>query len=267
MKAFRSALMACCVLACVEDARGGRVKQALFGMFGSSRKSKPAEPEQMHDADQLEMIEFFISHGFGRYAEKEYVAKLDDTLAYDSIEDLTHIVADEEYSEVDMPREDAEQIQKLARREMLKRFLVSVPLPKGAAPDVFTQHMEALIKAGYDEPEDVADLEEDEAAELFGISGENFKVLSTHAEEYDARELLHIILTTLEDKTTTPHTTPYASEAMWRPMVEVLVKAGVRNLADVSQIAPSAVPGIAKEDLQRLQADARVLQHTPKQEL
>lgn len=265
MKAFRAGLVACCMLMCLTDVSGARVKNAIFGMFGSSRKS--ASQEHVHDAEQLEMIEFLTNHGFGQYANKEYVAKLDDEIACDSIDDLSHIIEDEEYDEVGMPREHAETIQKLARRELLKRFLVSVPLPEGAAPDLFTQHLGALIKAGYDEPEDVADLEEDEAAEMLGIRGENFKVLSTHAEEYYARELLQIILTSLVDTTTTPHTTPYASETIWRPMMEMLVKAGVRNLGDLSQITATAVPNMAKEDLVRIQADPRVLQHTPKQEL
>ena len=78
------------------------------------------------------------------------------------------------------------QIQKLARREMLKRFLASVPLPSGASADLFSQHLEALITAGYDEPDDVADLEEDEA-ERMGISLEHVKILVAYADEVRAQ--------------------------------------------------------------------------------
>merc|ERR1712005_97273 len=149
--------------------------------------------------------------------------------AYDSIEDMTHLVADDDYNEIGMPHDDAMQIQKLARREMLKRFLASVPLPEGAAPGLFGKHLEALITAGYDEPDDVADLEEDEA-ERMGITLDHAKILVGYAEEYETRLLLHIILTTHVDAS---GRTPYSSEAAWRPFVDALVKAGARTLEDV----------------------------------
>jgi len=240
------------------------VKQALFGMFGPSKhtsKDGVASPE--HDAEMLEMIDFLKSSGFSQYTTTAFIAKLDDELAYDSIEDLCHLVADEDYGDVQMPREDAEKIQKLARKEILKRFLASVPVVDGAASDAFVRHLDALIAAGYDEPEAVADLEEDEADSI-GIKGEGFKVLTTYAEEYDARELLHIIIVTLEYPA---GVTPYTSEDAWRPMVEKLVKAGVRTLADLAQLTAAEVPALDKEDLHRLQADPRVQQHTHKQEL
>lgn len=260
---FRTVLLPLCLLLHVEQASAGRVKQALFNMFGSSRHaSKPDGIE--HDAEQLEMIEFLKTSGYSQYTTPEYVAKLDDDLAYDSIEDLCHLVEDEDYDEIKMPREDAEVIQRLARKEILKRFLLGVPLPEGAPSDTFAQQLENLMAAGYDEPEDVADLEEDEAKGM-GIQGEFFTILTTFAEEYDARELLHIILVSLVVKET--GATPYAEENVWRPMVDALVKAGVRSLADIAQLTPAEVPTLDKEDLQRLKSDERVLMHTHKQEL
>merc|ERR1719329_1218159 len=104
---FASVLL---LLLCVEEVCGGRVKDALFGsIFGGTSKSK----SDIHtDADQAELIEFLREIGFGKYASNEYIEKLDDELAYDSIEDMTHLVADDEYSEIGMDREDALQIQK-----------------------------------------------------------------------------------------------------------------------------------------------------------
>lgn len=247
------------LLLSAEEVWGGRVKNAIFGgIFGGSHK---IDADIHTDADQAELIAFLRENGFGKYATEEYIAKLDDVLAYDSIEDCTHLVADDEYSEIGMDYEDAMQIQKAARREMLKRFLAQVPLPPGKEANFYGQHLDALIKAGYDEPDDVADLEEDEAT-LIGIPAEHLKGLVNYAEEYETRELLHIILVTHTDH---KGATPYTEESVWRPMVEALVKAGVRSLADIGQ--RTEVPGLALEDLQRLQNDARVLLHSQKQEL
>lgn len=258
MRTSFAALLLMLVLS-MEEACGGRVKNALFGgMFSGSRK---IDGDIHTDADQAELIAFLKENGFGKYATPAYIAKLDDVLAYDSIEDCTHLVADDEYSEIDMDRDDALQIQKAARREMLKRFLAAVPLPPGKEANFYGQHLDALIRAGYDEPDDVADLEEDEAT-LIGIPAEHLKTLVNYAEEYEMRELLHIIIVTHTDH---KGATPYTNEATWRPMVEALVKAGVRSLGDIA--LKSDVPGLSSEDLQRIQNDPRVLQHSQKQEL
>ena len=242
----------------------GRVKQALFGSLWSSKKEHVHADSAIADAEQAELIEFLRYHGFGKYAGKDFIERLDEELAYDSIEDMTHLVADDDYAEIGMPHDEAVQIQKLARREMLKRFLASVPLPKGASPTLFSQHLDALITAGYDEPDDVADLEEDEA-ERMGMALEHARILMSYAEEYETRLLLHVILTTHTDDA---GGYPFSSEAAWRPIVDALVKYGVRSLADVAQLTSAAPPpGIAEKDLLALLRDPRVQQHAQKQEL
>lgn len=181
-------LRAVLLLLAVSDVFGGKVKQALFGSLFGSKKEHMHADSSLADAEQAELIEFLRANGFGKYAGKDFIEKLDEELAYDSIEDMTTLVADDDYKEIGMPHDDAVQIQKLARREMLKRFLASVPVPKGEESGLFSQHHESLITAGYDEPDDVADLEEDEA-ERMGISLEHAKILTTYAEEYEARLL------------------------------------------------------------------------------
>ena len=252
----------------VHNASGGRVKQALFGSFFGDMSKKELK-DHLHaaagisaDAELADLIEFLRSNGFGKYAGKDFIDKLDEDLAYDSIEDMTHLVSDDDYIELGMPHDEAMQIQKLARREMLKRFLASVPLPSGETSGLFAKHLDALIIAGYDEPDDVADLEEDEA-ERMGISLEHARILVTYAEEYETRLLLHVILTTHTDPN---GGMPYSSEVAWRPLINALVKAGVRSLADVGQLS-QGVPGVSHDDLVALQNDPRVLQHTHKQEL
>ena len=243
----------------VDEVCSGRVKNAIFGsMFSGSSDSDI----NIHtDADQVELIEFLRANGFGKYASKTYIAKLDDELAYDSIEDLTHLVADDEYSEIGMDHDDALEIQMAARREMLKRFLEKVPLPEGKPTDFYLKHLDGLIKAGYDEPDDVADLEADEA-QTIGLEAEHLKPLVGYADEYETRELLHIILVTLVDS---DGTMPYTTEEKWRPIIDALLKAGVRKLEDVA--AKTEVPGLSAVDLTRLHNDRRVLQHAQKDEI
>jgi len=250
-------------LMALTDANAGRVKQALFGSLFGSKKDHVHTDSAIADAEQAELIEFLKMYGFGKYAGKEFIEKLDDELAYDSIEDMTHLVADDDYNEIGMPFDEAMEIQKLARREMLKRFLADVPRPSGAASDLFEQHLDALIASGYDEPDDVADLEEDEA-ERMGIDLEHARILTGYAEEYETRLLLHVIITSHTDPA---GGTPYSTEAAWRPLIDALVKAGVRSLADLVQLTLSAAPSVAAEDLVALQSDPRVQMHAQKQEL
>ena len=253
---------------CIEAALGGKVKQALFGaLFGDSHHNKiKLDHKHGHglDEDQMALAEWFKLHGYSQYASKEFITKLDEVIAYDSIEDLTHLVADNEYGEVDIPEDDALKIQNLARREMLKVFLARVPVPNGAPSDLYSKHLDPLIQAGYDEPDDVADLDEDEATEMMGLKPEHTQILVTYAEEYEARELLHIIVMTHVDKKTDK--TYYTSD-MAEPIIETLVKAGVRSLTDLALLSHDTVPALAKEDLVRLQADPRVVKYMHKQEL
>lgn len=241
---------------------GGKVKDALFrSWFG--KKERESKPESKIDEDQAELLEWLKASGFEEYATHEWIEKFDEDLAYDSIEDLTHLVADEEYEELNIPKETAMKMQDAARKHLMRLFLKAVPLPEGAAPDVFEKLLEPLLAAGYDEPEEVADIEEDEAEGL-GIEKAHHKAFVGFADEYEARELLQLILETHEP-TVTGETNPFASEAVWKPMVEAMVKFGVRNLSDVSNLSP--MDGLSAEHLAVLKADPRVAAHATKQEL
>ena len=242
-----------------QPVEAGKVKSALFNMFGKGKDPKSADGI---DADQQELMEWLQANGFAEFASKEWIDRFDEDLAYDSIEDLTHLVADDDYTELGIEKPVALKLQEAARKHMLKRFLAAVPLPPGAAPGFFDHLLEPLIAAGYDEPDDVADLEEDEAVGL-GVKKEHHKALTSYADEYEARELMHVILVTYQAAEEQPN--PFADEAVWRPIVNALVKAGVRSLADVSQL--SSPEGITKEHLTLLKNDPRVLQHASKQEL
>lgn len=253
------------LLLCAHGASGGKVKKALFGAIFGEEEEKPhreKQPGEGLDPEQLELQEFLKEIGFPQYASTEFINELDDELAYDCIEDLTHIIADDEYDDLDITREEAMTMQDKARRRLLQEFLASVPVPEGEAADLYAKQLDVLIEDGYDEPDDVADLDFDEAKELLGLDQDHAAILINHADEYEARALLQLIIETHKDAAGVK---PFASEATWRPMVETLVKAGVRTLADLAKLV--AVPGLAAEDLARLQSDSRVRHHGVKQEL
>jgi len=186
-------------------------------------------------------------------------------LAYDSIEDMTHLVADGDHVELGIDKEEAVKIQAAARKHLMTQFLQTVPLPDGATKDVFTKLLEPLIAAGYDEPDDVADVEMDEAEGL-GIEQAHYRTLVTYAEEYETRELLQLILVTFEPIGMLKGAeNPFARPEVYKPIIEVMVKFGVRNLSDVTNLYP--MEGLSKEHLALLKADPRVSAHATKQEL
>ena len=191
-------------------------KQAADG--GAAATSEDGE-------DQTELAAFLTNLGFAKYASREFLDKLDDELAYDSIEDMTYILDDDEYAEVGMSKEDATTIHEAAQREMLRRFLAAVPVEAGMEPGGFVKHLDKLYAAGYEEPEDLEDIEEEEASEL-GLTLAEVKILASRAEEHEARELMTTMLVTYRDS---DGTNPFKDEEVWRPMVEALVAAGARR--------------------------------------
>jgi hypothetical protein len=229
-------------------------KQAADG--GAAATSEDGE-------DQTELAAFLTNLGFAKYASREFLDKLDDELAYDSIEDMTYILDDDEYAEVGMSKEDATTIHEAAQREMLRRFLAAVPVEAGMEPGGFVKHLDKLYAAGYEEPEDLEDIEEEEASEL-GLTLAEVKILASRAEEHEARELMTTMLVTYRDS---DGTNPFKDEEVWRPMVEALVAAGCETLQDVGHLSSGEVTGLSDENLAKLQGDPRVLAHTRKQEL
>ena len=245
-------------------AEAGKVRNALFSIFGTKDKNKPGHAPGQFDEDQLELLQWLKSNGFTQYATTEWVNQYDELADGDSIEDLCHLVEEEDYVELKIDKEEAMVIQKAARKTMLERFLKSVPLPPGAAPGVFDNLAEPLLAAGYEDPDDVSDIEEDECESL-GIAKSHLSTLVTYAEEFEARELFKIVLTTYQDEKGEPN--PFASETVWKPFVEALVKAGARTLEDLTTPPFLQVNGVSKAHMLILRSDARVLRHAAKQEL
>ena len=111
-----------CILSLAASATAGRVRQAnagvpVQGLLGSQFDYRP-------DEDQKNMVAFLKAQGFEKYTTKEFVVRLDEELACDSIEDLAILPEDEEYRELGITTEEAEKIGRAAQRELLRRFLL-----------------------------------------------------------------------------------------------------------------------------------------------
>jgi len=257
MTALRRLLLpACLAFALIGSAEAGKVKSAIFKAFGVN-DDKHDDGEHV-DEDLRELISWLKTHGHEQFTTPEWLEKFDEE-GLDSVEDFAHIVSDEDYEELGIEKAKALEMQEGARKYMLEVFLLSVPVPDGKPSDVFVKLLQPLIKAGYDEPDDVADLDEEEGVEL-GIDKTLFKILVLRAEEYDMRELLDTILSSFD---AVPN--PFAGENVMRPLIDSIMKTGVRSLADVMELQPSE--GVSKEHLALIKSDERVQRHAGKQEL
>mmetsp|Transcript_33707 Transcript_33707/g.55665 ORF Transcript_33707/g.55665 Transcript_33707/m.55665 type:complete len:163 (+) Transcript_33707:67-555(+) len=117
------------------------------------------------------LSEFFLGAGFKQYASEAFLAQLAEELAYDSIEDLLHLMEDEEWDLVGMPLHDAVAILGLAQRHVLADFLGSLGLSVYAEP---------LYALGYQEVAHLADLEKSEA-QTIGMPDEAYQVATQAA--------------------------------------------------------------------------------------
>merc|ERR1719263_147222 len=145
----------------------------------------------------------------------------------------------------------------------MNQFLVTVPVLKGSKENIYTDLVEKLLAAGYDEPDDVADMEEDEFGK-FGLTPKEAQHLIDQAEQYDARELLTTFLSTYRDETNEQIFRP---KDVMQPMLEDLLAAGVEGFSDIVKLTKADLKVISEKDLAKLQSDPRVLAHSRKQEL
>lgn len=240
----------------------GKVKNAIFGGLFNAKHAK--HHHAVTDAEQAELAEWLTGLGYAKYASKEFIGKLDEELAADSISDMVDLMDDDEYAEVGMRKEDAEAISKAATREMLKRFLASVPAAPGSPAGTYAPYLDKLLAANYDDPDDIADLEEDEGVQI-GLTSEQVAHLVTWADEFEGRETLRFLLTTYRPPDAGPN--PFAADAVWKPMMESLVKAGVRSIVDLGRLSAADVPAVKAEDMAKLLSDPRVVASRGKQEL
>ena len=103
------------------------------------------------------MAAFLTKIGFPQYATPDWIKKFDEEIACDSIEDLTFLESDDDYLTLGMPEDHAETIEEEAHIELLRRFLAAIGMESA---------LEGLLQEGYQEIEELMDLEEDEAEDV-----------------------------------------------------------------------------------------------------
>jgi len=222
-------------------------------------KSTRGEHISHTPVEHAELVKFLVDLGYVQYATPEFVRKMDE-LGYDSIEDLPNLADDEAYEELAMPEKHAEKIQEAALKELLRRFLAAIP--EGS----MEKHLERFIENDYDEIEDLEDLDEDEAEEL-GLTAKQIEVLSHRAELHVARTVVTELLRTYRDRSQPSSEFPFRDAAVYKPLLEAIIEAGVTELEDVVHLKPGQVVGLSDADLTKLQSDPRVLETVNKAEL
>eukprot|EP00966_Prymnesium_polylepis_P171491 3964834-Prymnesium_polylepis.1 len=120
-----------CVLALAGVASAGRVRQANSGVPVQGLRGTRSPVKFSPDDDQAVMTAFLVELGFTQYATADFVSRLDEELACDSIEDLATLHDDEEYRALGISNEDAEKIGTAAQVELVKRFLLTIPHENG----------------------------------------------------------------------------------------------------------------------------------------
>lgn len=223
-------------------------------MGGKPREHIPHTP-----AEKAELVKFLVDLGYVQYATPEFISKM-DALGYDSIEDLPNLAQEDDYEELGMPEKHAEKIEEAALKELLRRFLAAIP--EGS----MEKHLDRFIENDYDEIEDLEDLDEDDAQEL-GLTAKEIEVLSPRAEMHVARTVVTWLLRTHRDRSQPSSEFPFREPAVYKPLLEALLEAGVTEVEDVAHLKPGQVAGLSDADLAKLQSDPRVLETVNKAEL
>jgi len=223
-------------------------------MGGKPREHIPHTP-----AEKAELVKFLVDLGYVQYATPEFISKM-DALGYDSIEDLPNLAQEDDYEELGMPEKHAEKIEEAALKELLRRFLAAIP--EGS----MEKHLDRFIENDYDEIEDLEDLDEDDAQEL-GLTAKEIEVLSHRAEMHVARTVVTWLLRTHRDRSQPSSEFPFREPAVYKPLLEALLQAGVTEVEDVAHLKPGQVAGLSDADLAKLQSDPRVLETVNKAEL
>ncbi|KAL3925814.1 MAG: hypothetical protein SGPRY_003562 [Prymnesium sp.] len=201
--------------------------------------------------------------GFKEYATSAFIARLDDTLAIDSLDDLAAMYDDDEYHELGISKEDAAKISKAAQVEIVRRFLTEIPHANGTITGFYSRYAQALHDSGFEDVEDIEDIDDDDADEL-GLSKEEIRLLARKAEETQTRQTFRWLLTSYRDAN---GTFPFREEHVHSRMLEALISAGLRSLEDLGRMSANGVPGISQDELLQLQSAPLVLSELQKQEL
>jgi len=249
------------VATCVSPSINGKKKTGGVPIF-DARKSK-GEHISHTAAEHAELVKFLVDLGYAQYATPEFARKMEE-LGLDSIEDLPHLIdddADEEpWEELAMPEKHAEKIQEAALKELMRRFLAATP---GGSME---QHLENLIDYDHTEIEDLEDLDEDDAEDL-GLSMKEIDVLVHWAELHVARTVVTDLLRMYRDRSQPSSEFPFRDAAVYKPLLEAILDAGVTELEDVAHLKSGQVVGLSDADLVKLQSDPRVLETVNKSEL
>ena len=229
----------------------------------ASPTSAPAAADPQYDADQRELLAFLRDNGFAEYATREWILKLDDVMDIDGVGELEELVDDlqesaddrKDWNKLGLDMAVATKLQAAARKYLMRKFLGEVPLPKGLAPGYFEDMLEPLLAFGYDQVDDIADIDAEDASEV-GIEETHLAVLTKYGSEYGIRQELKDVLQTYASHSGSSEENPFAAKNVSKAVVDELVAGGVEKLADVWSFYPRGAA--SSERLRLLKLDRRV---------
>ncbi|KAL1530381.1 hypothetical protein AB1Y20_001288 [Prymnesium parvum] len=214
------------------------------------------------DEDQMDMVRFLMAHGFETFATKEFIERLDDDLAIDSIDDLASIQEDTDHLSLGISEETAARLSIAAQKELLRRFLSTIPDRKtNKETGVYAKLVDKLYDNGFTDVDEIEDLE-DTDAETLGISADDAMYLSQKAEEWEARGTFIWLLSSFQDSN---GSFPFREKSLLSSMLASMLAAGMRSLLDVK--GATSVPGIPSADVAKLQRSPLIQELAHKQEL
>ena len=260
--------MGCVVLwmACGASGTKGRIKKSKpFGVPIQGLERKVVDSAEIERRNDLS--NFLTQLGYPQYAMSAFLDQLDDKLAIDCITDLADMAEDDEHKEVGISSEEAQKIGNAATREIMTRFLKTVPSPNGTVGG-YVKYLDALLDADNTEVDDVADLDEDEAPAL-NMSVEDLRILVDRAEIWEARDTFEDVMLAakLRDRREGKQTL-FTNLTLIKSTADELIRSGARSLHDLARMDPNKIDTIPKDLLtQLLHEPAVVAMRRNKQEL
>jgi len=255
MRAFWLTLL---LVVCAATEAEGRVKVKQ----GHKEAGVPIFKGHTSERERTEVARWLTQLGYSQYATPEFLDKLDDELAIETIEDLVTIAEEDDYKSLGISAEDAQKIGSAATREVMTRFLETVPGSDGKTGG-YLQYLDKFIEQGYTEVDDVADLDEEDAPQL-GMSIEDMKVLVDKAEIWEARATFIDIMLGAK---VGDEPNPFGDRNAVKAYTEDLIKIGARSLHDLARLDPKKVDVMPAALLHTLMNQPAVLGTLNKQEL
>lgn len=232
------------------------ISTAVASVKPSSVTSVPIHTAHKEMDNHTEILAHWLTtHGFPQYATPEFLERMSEDIAADSIEDLAGLLEDDEYEQLDMPLADAKKISEAAQREVMTSFLEAVATSDGQKGG-FVKFVDALLAKGWTDAEDVSHLTVEDGQAL-GMTISEAHVVADAAQIKMARELFTFIMSTYQDEN---GSLPLSDPGLQQRTIDSLIIRGVRSVKTLAYLISRNPPDdISPEVIQQMMSHKTVL--------